>query len=377
MKKVAVIRGDGIGPEVVQAALSVLAAAGFGPQGPAKAELVECRMGLAVYREEGTPLTDDTFAALESADAILLGAIMTPPEPDPGYRSGLLRIRRELDLYANVRPALTLPGVPGACGELDLVIVRENTEGLYFGGERELTGDDLEDVEGAGGKDAGGAKDSGGEPQGEEGDEVVQGAEAIRRITRGASRRVARRAFALAREQGRTRVTAVHKANVMPLTEGIFLDACREVAGENAEAGITLDTMLVDAMAADLVRRPGGYQVLVTTNMFGDILSDLAAQLAGGLGLAPSANLGDRRGLFEPVHGSAPDIAGKGVANPTGCILSGAMMLEYLEFREPAERVRGGLLDVLKAGEHLTPDVGGTGTTEGFTAAVIHAVSGR
>jgi homoisocitrate dehydrogenase len=340
--KVAVIRGDGIGPEVMEAALGVLDAAEAGEVGHPRLELVECPMGLAVYREHGTPLTDDTFRVLQGCDAILMGAILSPPEPDPAYRPGLLRIRRELELYANIRPARALPNTSAAAPDMDLVLVRENTEGLYIGEEKEMTGG--------------------------------EGAEATRRITRAAGERVAGAAFELAKKEGRSLVTAVHKANVLPLTEGVFLDAVKTVAQEYEAGGIALETMLVDAAAADLVRRPGRYQVLVTTNMFGDILSDLAAQLAGGLGLAPSANIGDKHALFEPVHGGAPDIVGQGIANPTGCILSAAMMLDHLGLRERGDAVRNAVRKVMEDGRHLTPDLGGTATTGEFTAEVVRVL---
>jgi len=270
-------------------------------------------------------------AACREADAVLFGAVTTPPDI-PNYKSAIVTLRQELDLYANLRPVRSL-GVPGFRQGIDLVIVRENTEGLYSGQEEDL------------------------------GDVAI----AKRVISRRGSARIARAAFDLARREGRPRVTIVHKANVLRLTCGLFRRTAFEIAQDYP--GITADEMLVDSMAMRLIKDPEKFSVIVTTNLFGDILSDEAAMLVGGLGLAAAGNIGERGAIFEPVHGSAPDIAGQGIANPLAAILAAAMMLSYLGEPEAAERVNQAVAKTIRSGV-LSPDLGGTATTGEVTRAV-------
>ena len=326
---IAVVPGDGVGPEVTAAALEVLEATGLGW------EHVTLEVGVAAWERTGHSVPPDALQACKDADAVLFGATTTPPALQ-GYTSAILTLRRELALGVNLRPARSVAGV-GTPG-LDLVVVRENSEGLYAGVETR----------------------------------APDRATALRVITRAASERVAEAAFAQAAQRGETQVTAVHKANVLRATDGLFLEACRTVAARHP--GIALRDALVDSLACDLVLRPTKYRVLVTTNLFGDILSDLAAGLMGGLGLAPSANLGAEHALFEPVHGSAPDIAGKGVANPVGAIRSAAMMLAHLGEVKWAERVEAAVDAALASPATRTVDVGGTATMREMAAAVVRAL---
>jgi methanogen homoisocitrate dehydrogenase len=312
-KKAAVIAGDGIGPEVVESALEVLDAAG------ADIELIPVEIGLARWKRTGLAMSEGDLEVLKQCDCIFLGAITTPP--DPNYRSVLLRIRKELDLYANIRPIQSQ--------DLDFIIVRENTEGLYSG---------LEEV---------GAEQS----------------RTIRLITRKGSERIAEKACDIALH--RRKLTIVHKSNVLR-SDRLFLESCRSVA---ARRGVPAEEMLVDAAAYNLVVNPMRFDVLVTTNLFGDILSDLAAGVAGSLGLCASANIGPRYALFEPIHGSAPDIAGKGIANPLGAIRSAAMMMQWLGDEEMARRIYNAANQALAAGVR-TPDLGGSGKTADVTEKV-------
>jgi methanogen homoisocitrate dehydrogenase len=307
------VLGDGIGPEVIGSALDVLDAAG------AEIEKAPVEIGFRRWRRTGQAMEDGDLEMLKECDCILFGAITTPP--DPGYRSVLLRIRKELDLYANIRPFLSR--------RLDLIIVRENTEGLYSG---------IEEL---------GANE----------------ARTVRVITRLGSRRIAEKACDIASR--RRRLTIVHKSNVLK-SDVLFLKTCIEVAEAR---GIPWDEMLVDSAAYNLVLRPERFDVIVTTNLFGDILSDEAAGILGSLGLCPSANLGESRALFEPIHGSAPDIAGKGIANPVGAIRSAAMMLEWLGDKERALRIEDAVLWSLDQGL-TTPDLGGNCKTEEVTEAI-------
>jgi isopropylmalate/isohomocitrate dehydrogenase-like protein len=325
-RSIAVVGGDGIGPEVTASAVQVLEATGLGW------ELLPLEVGVAAFRRAGHSVPPDALAACRDVDAVLFGATTTPPGL-PGYRSAILTLRSELGLHANLRPARSAPGL-GAPG-LDLLLVRENTEGLYAGIEQR------------------------------DGDRAT----AERVITRAASQRIARVAFARARERGAGSVLAVHKANVLPVTDGLFLDACREEA--RRWPGIALRDGLVDSVACQLVLKPASFGVLVTTNLFGDILSDLTAGLMGGLGLAPSANLGERHALFEPVHGSAPDIAGQGIANPAGAVRSLAMLLRHLGEPRWADRVEAAVDEALGHASTRTPDVGGRAGTQDMTDAIL------
>jgi methanogen homoisocitrate dehydrogenase len=313
-KKVAVVAGDGIGGEVVESALAVLDAAG------AQLELVPVEIGLARWKRTGLAMSEEDLATLKECDCILFGAISTPP--DPNYKSVLLRIRKELDLYANIRPFQSQ--------DLDFIIVRENTEGLYSGQE-----------------------------------EVgLEESRTLRVVTRAGSQRIAEKACDLAAR--RRKMTIIHKSNVLK-SDCLFLETCRAVAARRA---VPCEDMLVDAAAYNLVVNPKRFDVLVTTNLFGDILSDEAAGVIGSLGLCASANLGSDHALFEPIHGSAPDIAGKGIANPVGAIRSAAMMMQWLGDPEKARRIEAAVQKALE-GKARTPDLGGNCGTADVTRAVV------
>ncbi len=319
---VTLIPGDGIGPEVVAAAVRVLTATGVEFQWETQVA------GASAIGEHGTALPPHVLDSVRRNKVAFKGPTETPV--GTGHRSVNVELRKTLDLYANLRPVQTLPGVKSRYDGVDLVVVRENTEDLYSG---------LEHV-------------------------VVPGVvESIKIITEKASTRIAKYAFAYARSHGRKRVTAVHKANIMKLSDGLFLDCCRAVAKNYPE--VTYDEMIVDNACMQLVLDPTRFDMLLLENLYGDIVSDLCAGFIGGLGLAPGANIGDEAALFEAVHGSAPDIAGKNLANPMALILSGAMMLDHLGEQQAADRVRNAVHAVLKEGQKLTRDLGGTaGTTE-------------
>jgi homoisocitrate dehydrogenase len=336
---ICLIPGDGVGQEVIPAARRVLEAVLPG----ARYETAEA--GWECFLRRGTSLPEATLQAARSADATLFGATQSPLERVEGYFSPILALRRQLDLYANLRPVTALQ--PGSAG-VDLLIVRENTEGLYAGRERS------------------------------DGETAI----AERVVTRRASERIARTAFEQARRREsiretpsrRAKVTIVHKANVLKLSDGLYREACRTIAARFPD--VEAEEMLVDTTAMQLVRDPGRFDVIVTTNLFGDILSDLAAGLVGGLGVAPSANLGDgRAAVFEPVHGSAPDIAGRGIANPIGAILSAALLLEHLGHDAGARRVRQAVEATATAGI-MTPDLGGTAGTEEALEAILVRLDG-
>jgi isocitrate dehydrogenase (NAD+) len=319
---VTLIPGDGIGPEVVAAAVRVLTATGVPFQWETQVA------GASAIGEHGTALPPHVLDSVRRNKVAFKGPTETPV--GTGHRSVNVELRKTLDLYANLRPVQTMPGVKSRYTDVDLVIVRENTEDLYSG---------LEHV-------------------------VVPGVvESIKIITEKASTRIAKYAFAYARSHGRKRITAVHKANIMKLSDGLFLDCCRAVAKSYPE--VSYDEMIVDNTCMQLVLDPTRFDMLLLENLYGDIVSDLCAGFIGGLGLAPGANIGDEAALFEAVHGSAPDIAGKNLANPMALILSGAMMLDHLGEQQAADRVRNAVHTVLKDGQKLTRDLGGTaGTTE-------------
>ncbi|HHX64945.1 MAG TPA: isocitrate/isopropylmalate dehydrogenase family protein [Chloroflexi bacterium] len=327
--RICLIPGDGIGREVVPAGRRLLEATGL------PIEFVEAEAGWETFQRLGTALPDETLAASRSADATLFGAVSSPSHPVEGYRSPIVALRRALDLYANLRPVMSQP-IEGSRPNIDMLIVRENSEGLYSGRERT-----------------------------EEGEAVTE-----RVITRCGSARIVRLACRLAMSR-RRRVTVVHKANVLRATCGLFRTVALEVAAEHSD--VQVDELLVDTAAMRLITSPETFDVLVTTNLFGDILSDEAAALVGGLGLAPSGNIGEDTALFEPVHGSAPDIAGRGIANPAATFLAVAMMLDHLGQNEIASRVRTRVEATLREGI-LTPDLGGTATTEEVTRAVVDAL---
>jgi methanogen homoisocitrate dehydrogenase len=325
--KIAIVPGDGIGQEVMPAALSVLDTFGL------DIEKVPFEIGFCKWEKTGSAITDDDLRLIKECDCVLLGAITTPP--DPNYKSVLLRIRKELDLYANIRPFKPLKNVHLPCsGVFDFVIVRENTEGMYSG---------VEELH----KDI---------------------AYTTRIITRKGSERIAEQACRIAKQR-KKRLTIVHKANVLK-SDSFFRDVCIGVAKKNE---IAYYEMLVDAMAYDMILHPGKYDVIVTTNLFGDILSDEAAALVGGLGLCPSANIGDKYAFFEPIHGSAPDIAGKGIANPMAAILSVKMMLEWAGFQTEARSIEKAVNSVLEDGI-VTPDLGGSYSTRDVSKAITKLI---
>ena len=325
---VVLIAGDGIGPEVTAAMKAVMAAAG------ADVAWVEAAAGLPALERFGDLLPPDTLALIRRHRVALKGPLTTPV--GKGFRSINVRLRKELDLYASIRPLRTLPGVKTPYTGVDLVVVRENTEGLYSGQEHV----------------------------------VVPGVvESLRIITRTAAERIVRYAFELARNLGRRRVTFCHKADVLPMSDGLFLATARAVADDYPFT--EFEEIHVDTLCLRLALDPTPFQVLVMENLFGDVLSDLCAGLTGGLGLAPGANLGSRYALFEAVHGSAPDLAGKGLANPIGLIRSAAMMLHHIGQRGVGMRVEEAVVHTLAAGKGLTRDLGGDGTTATITEQMI------
>ncbi len=317
--RIAVVEGDGIGREVIPVAQSILAAV------RPDFEFIPVAAGLSVWEKEGQGISEEGLACLRCADAILFGAVTTPPSPD--YRSVVVQIRKELDLYANVRPVRG-PGV-------DLVIVRENTEGLYSG---------IEEI----GEDR---------------------ATTLRVLTRKGCERIAKFACRIAKK--RRRLVVGHKANVLK-SDVFFREICRK---EMLSEGIAWDERYIDALCLELLQRPGLFDVILTTNMFGDILSDVAAYLVGGLGLLPSANIGNSSALFEPVHGSAPDIAGRDIADPIAAIRSAGMLLDYLGDHQSGAFLEKGITRVLECGIK-TRDLGGTATTSEFGHAVLHEIVG-
>ncbi|MDB5044082.1 MAG: isocitrate dehydrogenase [Deinococcus sp.] len=325
--RICLIEGDGIGHEVIPATRRVLDAAGF------DAEYVIAEAGYEYFLDHGTSVPQATYDAVESTDATLFGAATSPSGVKPaGFTGAIRHLRQKYGLYANVRPTRTRP-VPGAYENVDLVIVRENTQGLYVEQERRY------------------------------GDTAI--ADTV--ITKDASDRIGKFAADLAMKRSK-RLTVVHKANVLPVTQGLFLNTILDHT--KTVEGLNTSTMIVDNAAMQLVRNPRQFDVLVMTNMFGDILSDLAAGLVGGLGIAASGNVGDQFGIFESVHGSAPDIAGQGVSNPTASILAAVLMLNHIGATELATKIDNAVNTVLTEGPR-TRDLGGTAGTEEFTQAVI------
>ncbi|WP_332899077.1 isocitrate/isopropylmalate dehydrogenase family protein [Haladaptatus sp. CMSO5] len=321
-EQIAVIPGDGIGQEVTPAAVEVLDALDLG------FEFVSGDAGDAVKEETGEALPQATRDLVSASDATLFGAA------GETAADVILPLRKQVESFANVRPATAYPGVDALKPDTDLVFIRENTEGVYKGIESE----------------------------------IAPGVTTLTRvITEEASRNIAEFGFDYAAQNGYDTVTIAHKANVMRTTDGLFLETAKQVGDER---GVDYDTALMDALAMHLILRPEEYGVVICPNLAGDMLSDLSAGLVGGLGLLPSANVGHDNALFEPVHGSAPDIAGQGIANPTATILSGAMLLDHLGYGAEAERVRSAVESVLESGPH-TPDLGGEASTEDVTAAIV------
>lgn len=328
MTPVVMISGDGIGPEVMTATRHVLDAAG------ARIEWVEAHAGLGAVERFGNPLPDETLQLVQKHRVALKGPCTTPV--GKGFRSINVRLRQELQLFASVRPTRSLPGIDVPYQNVDLIVVRENTEGLYAG---------LEHVVAPG---------------------VV---ESLRIVTRTAAERIVRFAFELARGQGRRRVTFCHKAQVLPLSDGLFLATARAVADDFPF--LEFQELPVDTLCMRLALDPTKFDVLVMENLFGDVISDLCAGLVGGLGLVPGANIGSRCAVFEAVHGSAPDIAGKGLANPIALLRSASLMLDHIGQREPARRIEQSVARTLEAKKGLTRDLGGSGTTATLTQELI------
>ena len=331
---VTLIPGDGIGPELADATRGVLEATGIGFAWDVQ------QAGEATIAAEGTPLPERVIASIRANGVAIKGPITTPV--GSGFRSVNVGLRQALELYANVRPARSMKGVETRYEGIDLIIVRENTEDLYAGIEHRV------------GPDA---------------------AESIKIITRAASQRIARYAFEYAVRNGRRKVTAVHKANIMKLSDGLFLESCGQIAAEYA-GRVEFEDRIVDNMCMQLVQKPELYDVLVLPNLYGDIVSDLAAGLVGGLGVAPGANIGETAAVFEPVHGSAPKYAGQNKANPTALILSGALMLRHLGETDAADAVETAVREVIAEGRTVTYDLGGTAGTGEFAAAVADRVRG-
>ncbi|TLF52978.1 isocitrate dehydrogenase [Halomonas urmiana] len=331
---IAVLKGDGIGPEIMEASLRVL-------------DALDCDLtyefhdaGLAALDKHGTLVPPETLAAIATHRVALKGPLTTPI--GKGFSSINVQLRRHFELYANVRPAISFPGTRSRYDNIDLITVRENTEGAYLAEGQSLS---------------------------EDGETALSSI----RVTRSGSERIVRYAFELARQKGRQKVTAVHKANIIKTSSGLFLEVAREVARDYPE--IEFQEMIVDNACMQLVMNPNQFDVIVTTNLFGDILSDLCAGLVGGLGLAPGSNIGSEVAIFEAVHGSAPDIAGKKIANPCALLLAAADMLDHLGMVEKGAKIRGGIREVLENDrEQVTPDMGGNGTTDTFADALVKVV---
>ena len=330
---VTLIPGDGIGPSITQATVRVLDAVG------APFEWDEQLAGASAVARFDDPMPEATLDSIKRTRLALKGPLETPV--GGGYRSVNVALRRSFDLYANVRPAKDI--VPGGRYDVvDIVLVRENTEGLYSGIEHYI----------------------------KVGDDPKAAAESIALVTRKGSERVIRYAFDYALAHGRRKVTLVHKANILKFTSGLFLEVGRELAREYL-GRVEFEDRIVDAAAMQLVLKPEAFDVIVTTNLFGDILSDLVSGLVGGLGLAPGANIGSNAAIFEAVHGTAPDIAGKGVANPGALLLAAALMLDHVGEKARADRIRSALEAVIREGQTVTRDLGGTASTDDFTSAII------
>ncbi len=328
MKTITVFKGDGIGPEITDAVLTILQAA----KAPLAYEIFQ--VGIPLYESCGELISEKAFASFEKNKVLLKSPITTPI--GSGFRSINVLLRKKYDLYANVRPAKSNPAIVTPFADVDIVTFRENTEDLYVGVEEQIDADTVH---------------------------------ATKIITRKASERIIRAAFAYARANHRKRVTCVHKANILKMSDGLFLSCFNKIAKEYPD--IVSDDRIVDNMCMQLVQYPQAYDVLVMPNLYGDILSDLTSGLIGGLGLMPSANLGSEYAMFEAVHGSAPDIADKGIANPTAFLWSACMMLDHLNEQAVANNIRQAVDQVLFHKEWLTPDLGGQATTKQFTQAII------
>ena len=327
---ITVIKGDGIGPSIIDSALEILKAAGC----DFDYEFVDA--GLAALEKTGELLPQETIDTIAKNKITLKGPLTTPV--GEGFTSINVTLRKQFGLYANVRPVKSFAGTKARYDDIDIITIRENTQGMYSGAGQVVSGDGTE-------------------------------AEAKSVITREGAEKIVTFAYELAVREGRKKVTAVHKANILKSTSGLFLKVAREVAERYPEIEST--EMIVDATCMKLVMTPEEFDVVVTTNLFGDILSDLCAGLVGGLGMAPGANIGEDAAIFEAVHGSAPDIAGKNLANPTSVILASIQMLEHLNMGDTAERIRSAVADVIKSGDRTTRDLGGSHGTTDFTQSVI------
>jgi len=326
--KLTVIPGDGIGPEIMEQVIRVL------QKVKAPFEYIEAHAGKVALEKHKALLPDSTLESIRETGLALKGPIATPV--GGGFKSINVTLRQTFDLYANVRPVVTLPGVETTYKNIDMIIVRENTEDLYMGIERKIS----EDI-----------------------------VESIKQITRKGSERISRYAFKLAQKLNRKRVHAVHKANIMKMSDGLFLECFRRQAEDFPD--IEAKDIIVDNCCMQLVMKPQQFEVIVTENLYGDILSDLCAGLVGGLGVVPGSNIGERAAIFEAVHGSAPDIAGQNKANPTALLQSAVMMLQHIGEYEKASRITTALIEALKNVETRTPDLGGRGTTKSFTEALL------
>lgn len=332
MHRITLIPGDGIGPEITAAVVRIIGATGV------DIEWESFVAGAEALSRLGDPLPEPVLESIRRNGVALKGPLTTPV--GTGFASVNVRLRKALDLYANLRPVRTLPGIKTPFGDLDLVIVRENTEDLYSG---------LEHI-------------------------VVPGVvESLKIITEKASTRIARFAFEHARKEGRKKISAIHKANIMKLSDGLFLDCFRRVSADYPE--IQAEDRIIDAACMQLVMKPQQFDVLLLENLYGDIVSDLAAGLVGGLGVVPGANIGELGAVFEAVHGSAPDIAGQNLANPTALIQTAILMLRYINEREPADRIERALHRTLAEGKVRTRDIGGSAGTSEYTEAIVAAMN--
>lgn len=332
--KITLIPGDGIGPEVTAATVEVLEATGLSFEW----DRID-RIGTKAYEETGTPLPEEVLTSIRANGVALKGPVTTPV--GKGFKSVNVQLRQKLDLFANVRPCRSLPGIDSPFDDVNLVIFRENTEGLYSGIETY--------------------------------DERLEIADATARVTREGTERIIRFCFEYAKANGHHMVTLAHKANILKVTSGMFLRIGEEIAADYPD--ITFNDRIIDNMCMQLVMRPQEYECIVTTNLFGDILSDLCAGLVGGLGVVAGANVGDDYAVFEAVHGSAPDIAGQNIANPTALIRSAEMMLRHLGERAAADALKTGLVESLKSGASMTKDLGGDASTTDFAAHVSERVA--
>ncbi|MFM4992402.1 isocitrate dehydrogenase [Aeromonas veronii] len=329
-RKITVIPGDGIGPSIIESAIQILTHAGC------DFEYEYADAGLVALEKHGELLPQATLDLIEKSKVSLKGPLTTPV--GGGFTSINVSLRKKFNLYANVRPVISFKGTRSRYDNIDIITVRENTEGMYSGAGQKRSDDN-------------------------------KSAEAMSIITREGAERIVKFAFELARQEGRKKVTIIHKANILKSTSGLFLEVAREIASHYPD--IQSEEMIVDAACMNLVMYPERFDVMVTTNLFGDILSDLCAGLVGGLGMAPGANIGDGAAIFEAVHGSAPDIAGKNIANPTSVILASIQMLEYLGMQDKAERIREAVRATIESGDRVTRDLGGTASTSEFTQAII------